>query len=88
MVVRGIQNIRRKQMLIAYRREFLAEAVLSLRDNEQRGCKIEFSLEMTPLGANIVRVRFLEDLGYPLIPIMNEVKSKISEMDKAGTLPR
>jgi len=88
MVVRGIQNIKRKHMLIAYRREFFAEAVVFLRENEQRDCKIEFSLEMTPLGANIVRVKFLEDLGYPLIPLMNEVKTKITELDKAGALPR
>lgn len=88
MLVQDIHNIRKKHMLISYRREYQADAMISLNGDLARDFRIEFSLEMTPLGSSIVRVRFLDDIEYPLVPIMQELKETVTRMETAGTLPR
>jgi hypothetical protein len=88
MVVREINNIRRKHMLISYRREYHADVHISLRNQDAKPFQIEFSLEMTPLGGNIVRVKMIDEPDYPLVPLMNEIKERIAAMDREDALPR
>jgi chitinase len=87
-MVQAIENITKKHMLISYREEFHGDAVLELRKNgSPQTCKIEFSLELTPLGSKNIRVQFLENLEYPLIPVIRELKTHITELDRSGRLP-
>ncbi len=87
-MISNIQNITKKHMLVSYRKEYHADAILNLKKNgNDQTCKIEFSLELTPLGQKNVRVQFLESIEYPLIPVMRELKRHISELDKSGLLP-
>jgi len=88
MVVRDIKNIIQKRMLISYRREYHADAFVSLHNKEARPYKIEFSVEMTPLGSSIIRVKLLDELDYPLVPLLNELKQRINELESKDTLPR
>ncbi len=88
MVVRELNNIHRKHMLISYRREYHADVMISLHNQDAKPYQIEFSLEMTPLGGNIVRVKMLTEPDYPLIPLMNEIKERIAGMDRDDSLPR
>jgi len=88
MVVRDIKNITQKRMLISYRREYHADAFVSLHNKEPKSYKIEFSVEMTPLGSNIIRVKLLDELDYPLVPLLNELKHRITELDSTDVLPR
>ena len=88
MVVRDINNIRRKHMLISYRREYHADVHIALHNKEPKPYQIEFSLEMTPLGGNIVRVKMIDEPDYPLIPLINEIKERITTMDRDDALPR
>ena len=88
MVVRDIKNITQKRMLISYRREYHADAWVALHNKEVTPYKIEFSVEMTPLGSNIIRVKLLEDLEYPLVPLLNELKQRIVALDSNDILPR
>jgi hypothetical protein len=88
MVVREIDNIRRKHMLISYRREYHADVLISLHNQAAKPYQIEFSMEMTPLGGNIIRVKMLTEPDYPLVPLMNEIKERLAAMDRDDTLPR
>lgn len=88
MVVRDITNISQKKMLISYRREYHADALVSLNNKEARSYKMEFSLEMTPLGSSIIRVKLLENPEYPLVPLLNELKARILDLDAKDQLPR
>ena len=88
MVVRNFNNIRRKHMLISYRREYHADVHISLLNQEAKPYQIEFSLELTPLGGNIVRVKMLDEPDYPLVPLVNEIKERIAAMDRDDALPR
>jgi hypothetical protein len=75
-------------MLISYRREYHADALIALHNAEPKPFQIEFSMEMTPLGGSIVRVRMIDEPDYPLVPLMNEIKERVSAMDRDNTLPR
>ncbi len=87
-MVQAIENITKKHMLISYREEFHADAILDLRKNgSSQTCKIEFSLELTPLGSKNIRIQFLDNLEYPLIPVIRELKTHISQLDRNGGLP-
>lgn len=87
-MIHAIENITKKHMLISYREEFHADAVFDFKKNgDTQSCKIEFSLELTPLGSKNVRVQFLESLEYPLIPVIRELKTHIQELDRSGKLP-
>lgn len=87
-MVNAIQNITKKHMLISYRQEYHGDAVLDLRKNgSTMNCKIEFSLELTPLGSKNIRVQFLDNIEYPLIPVIRELKNHITQLDKSGRLP-
>lgn len=87
-MVQDIQNITKKHMLISYRQEFHADAILDFRRNgSAQTCKIEFSLELTPLGSKNIRIQFLDNIEYPLIPVIRELKSHISNLDRSGRLP-
>ena len=87
MLVKNVENIVRKPMLIAYRKEYVGEAVLVNGQSQETLIKIEFSVEMTPLGEKLVRIQFLQDIHYPLIPILRTLKEHIGGLERAGTLP-
>jgi len=87
MFVQEISNITKKKMLISYRREYQAQASIKLNGSIMENHHIEFSLEMTPYGEKLIRIRFLDDINYPLVPLMQELKTKIKDLETAGTLP-
>ncbi len=86
-MIQDILNIRKKHMLISYRREYIADALIELSSNKSKDYKIEFSIEMTPLGTSIVRVKMVDDLDYPLLPLLNELKQRITDMERDKLLP-
>ncbi|NCN05472.1 MAG: hypothetical protein GW949_07565 [Spirochaetales bacterium] len=87
MVVKNVENITRKPMLIAYRKEYLGDAVMVSSQSQETLIKIEFSIEMTPLGDKVVRIQFLQDIHYPLVPILRNLKDHIGRLERSGSLP-
>jgi hypothetical protein len=87
MKIKEIQNITKKEMLISYRSEYHGDVLIDHPRVLDLICKIEFSLELSPLGTKTVRIQFLEELDYPTIPLMRELKDLIQTMDRSGQLP-
>lgn len=87
MVIHGVNNITRKPMFISYRKEYHADALIGFRESDPDLVKIEFSVEMTPLGDKLVRIQFLDDIHYPLVPVLRELKDHISSLELNGALP-
>ena len=87
MVIHAVNNITRKPMFISYRREYHADALIGFREADPAIVKIEFSVEMTPLGEKLVRIQFLEDIHYPLVPVLRELKDVITGLERSGELP-
>lgn len=79
-------NIQRKETPIYYRKEYNAEAILEFLE-KNLGIAIEFVVEHKPVGGVDVRVTLLDELDYPLLPVVNTIKNHILELQEQGSLP-
>jgi hypothetical protein len=86
MKVISIKDIIRKDVPIYYRLLFTGVAVIELT-NTPGSYRIDFSIEIKPTGIKEITVTFLDDLHYPLIPVVKELKTHIGTMHSNGTLP-
>jgi uncharacterized ParB-like nuclease family protein len=86
MRVVEITQLTRKEMPLYYRKEFHGCAVLEVMEKRAEK-KISFTVEKTPAGATEIRVTFLDELDYPLIPAVQALKEYIRELEKRGGLP-
>jgi hypothetical protein len=48
--------------------------------------KFEMALEHTPLGEVGIKVTLLEELDYPLIPVLKKITEKARILQQAGTI--
>ena len=87
MVIHEVHDIKRRNPLIAYRREYHARASISYHNQPPGSYAIEFSLELSPLGTSTIRVKLLDNLDYPALPVLGALKEYIHQLDKAGSLP-
>ncbi len=86
MKIVELTNILRKDSHIYYRREFKADAVIEMMA-QTRNVPIEFVLEQTPLGSTEISATIVEDLEYPVVPIIAQLKTHILDMNRRGELP-
>lgn len=85
MKVLEIKNIVREDGVIYYRKSFTADAVIEIPQKTIE-TPVAFTVEMTPLGSKNVDITFLEDVEYPLLPIIQQMKKIIKEKDYEGQL--
>jgi hypothetical protein len=89
MIVHELKNVERKEMLISYRRVYTVDAVMSLTGNgSETMSRIEFAVEDTALGIPEITVSILDNVEYPLIPVIRILKEHIIDLEKTGQLPR
>jgi hypothetical protein len=86
MRVIAIKDIVRKDVPIYYRLLFTGVAVIELTKGANN-YRIDFTIEMKPTGNKEISVSFLDAIEYPLLPILQEVKKNIADMDSNGVLP-
>lgn len=85
-----LNNINKKDIPLHYRNEYSGSALFgSLQGNKDKEVShpIEFAIERSALGKVDVQVRVLDDLDYPLVPVIKTLKTHILELDKKGLLP-
>ncbi len=87
MKVVDVKNITKKEGLVHYREEYSGEAVFQTFGRRHIEKKIQFILERTAMGNFDIRVDVLEDLDYPLIPVVRHLKDYIAHLQKTGKLP-
>jgi hypothetical protein len=85
MEVVDLKNIVKKDMAIDYRRVYMATAVLDISGKTVEK-KIEMALEDTPLGTVGIKVTLLEDLDYPLIPVIKKITDKTRSLQQEGRI--
>ena len=85
MKVEEIRDIERKDVPIYYRRVYTGTAVLEILEKRYER-RIEFSIETKPTGAKEVVVNLLEELDYPLVPLLKELRESIGALDRSGVL--
>jgi hypothetical protein len=86
MNIVGLENVVRKDSHIYYRREFKADAIIEIM-SRKRNVPVEFVLEHKPTGGIDVSASIGGDLDYPMVPVVNKLKTLIAELDKQRALP-
>jgi hypothetical protein len=85
MKVASIKDIIRKDIPIYYRLLYTGVAVIEL--TKEANYRIDFSIEIKPTGKKEITVTFLDELDYPLVPVLRELKTIIEAMHDNGELP-
>ena len=86
MKVITIKDITRKDVPIYYRLLYTGVAVIELTKG-QENYRIDFAVEIKPTGQKEITVSFLDEIDYPLIPVIKELKLFIHTMHSNGALP-
>ena len=86
MTLVTIKDIIRKDVPIYYRLLFTGVAVIEMSGTPEN-YRIDFSIEIKPTGMKEISVTFLDEIHYPLIPVVKELKKYIGTMHSNGTLP-
>ncbi len=86
MKVLEIKDLLRKDIPLYYRREFFGKAVIEVfKDRHEK--RIDFTVEKTPLGGTSVHVSLIDEVDYPVVPLVESLKSYIMDLEKKGGLP-
>ena len=80
-------NLDKKDIPLHYRNEYSGTAVFKTKTDDRIEKKVEFVLERLATGEKEIEINFLDDIEYPLLPLTNELKQHILELDKKGKLP-
>jgi hypothetical protein len=86
VTIRELTGITRKENFIYYRREFTATAHFDLPGRNCSGL-VEFTIETEPTGKKDISVKLLDQIDYPLLPVVQKLKETIISMDREGQLP-
>jgi hypothetical protein len=86
MKVVAVKDIVRKDVPIYYRLLYTGVAVLDMTKGPVE-YRIDFSIEIKPTGQKEITVTFLEELDYPLVPVIKELKKYIDGLHASGGLP-
>jgi hypothetical protein len=86
MKVVSIKDIIRKDVPIYYRLLYTGVAVIELAKGEAN-YRIDFTIEIKPTGLKEISVTFLDNLEYPLLPVIKELKVIIDKMHEDELLP-
>lgn len=85
-MIQAINDIIRKENFIYYRREFTGIAVYELPGSKDSG-RIEFTIETEPTGKKDVHIKLIDEVNYPTLSIVKNLKEFILNLDKDGRLP-
>jgi hypothetical protein len=86
MKVVSIKDIIRKDVPIYYRLLYTGVAVIELTKGSA-DYRIDFTVEIKPTGLKEISVTFLDNIEYPLIPVIKELKVIIDKMHEDELLP-
>ena len=86
MKIVAIKDMIRKDVPIYYRKLYTGVASIEINEKD-RDFRIDFSIEYKPTGQKEINVNFIDEMDYPLVPIIRDLKKYINELEAAGGLP-
>jgi hypothetical protein len=86
MKLTQIADIVKKNVPLHYRNEYTANAVFALAEGKTLSRRIEFVVEMSPIGSKDIRINFIDPIDYPLVPVLKSLKEEIHILDRKGSL--
>jgi len=86
MKLTQIADIVKKNVPLHYRNEYTANALFDAADGKSLSKRIEFVVEMSPIGSKDIRINFVDPIDYPLVPVLKSLKEEIQVLDRKGSL--
>jgi len=86
MKIVAVKDIIRKDVPIYYRLLFTGVAVIELTKGAEN-YRIDFTIEIKPTGVKEISITFLDNIEYPLLPVIKELKVFIDKMHEDELLP-
>jgi len=81
-----IVNIRKKDIPLFYRNEYLAVASFKVMNDKIAAVDIEFVVEMSPIGEKLITVAIAGKPDYPTLPMIKILKEEIRTLEQNGGL--
>ncbi len=88
MKLLDIKSINYIESPVLYRREYTGLALFETADIESKEFRIKFTLESQSIGPPLVNVVFLDNVDYPLLPLIRPLKSHVMKLNKSRELPK
>jgi len=73
---------------VLYFREYTGLALFETADIESKAIRIKFTLESQSMGPPLVNVALLDNVDYPLLPLIRPLKNHVMKLDKKRELPK
>ncbi|QEN07207.1 hypothetical protein EXM22_04085 [Oceanispirochaeta crateris] len=80
----GMDEIIKKDTLIYYRNEYSGSASFALVADKRTSIRFQSIVEMKPTGERDVFLKLLDNIDYPVIPIIKSLKEEIINIDREG----
>lgn len=88
MEVKNLLNIIKKESLLFYRNEYIAEAVFVYGGNKtEETVPVNFIVEKTASGVPKISAKILKHINYPMLGAVKNLQQYVKELDKRGNLP-
>ncbi|MDX9800903.1 MAG: hypothetical protein RBT69_06175 [Spirochaetia bacterium] len=88
MIVKQLDNLRKKDSYLYYRNDYCADAVFEYGKNSNtEKASVEFSIEKTAIGDTKINVLINSSINYPMLPAMKTLKAFVMDMQTEGSLP-
>lgn len=81
-----IKGLQREEGHIFYIRKYTGDVYVELPTNIEHG-KIQFSIEMDPLGNKKIDLSIIDPMNYPLVPLKRAIIEYILAQELEGKLP-
>jgi hypothetical protein len=88
MEVKRLLNIIKKDSLLFYRNEYIAEAVFIYGGSKtEETVPINFIIEKTAIGVPKISAKILKHINYPMLGAGKKLKEYVEDLEKKGNLP-
>ncbi|PIE99048.1 MAG: hypothetical protein CR988_00585 [Treponema sp.] len=86
MLISEIKNIERLNDFVYYRQNFAGVAVYNIAGME-KNAKIKFTIEESAVGEKNISVVLVDNIDWPVLQVMMEIKNIIKSLIKSNELP-
>ncbi len=88
MIIKQLDNIKKKDSLLYYRNDYIADAVFEFGKNSScEKASVEFSIEKTAIGETRINVLINGHINYPMLPAIKLLKQYVTEKQAEGLFP-
>jgi hypothetical protein len=86
MKVVELRDLSRRESPVHYIKELTAVAVIEWNERQSES-DISITLEHKPMGPPDVRVRLLDTVEWPALPVIRAIREYVVDLERAGRLP-